>query len=334
MLHAAAPRSARKVIKKHVAVEGTIFHPTGCGRHDLVQHRGNLFHVIVGGFGVHDHSIVSAAFVEIGFLEHSDLDRRIHQPVVVRRAEPTSGYCSQRRGHVPALGNLAKAHDHRPVPRVHRIHQNLSQIKKCMMRIELRSEGPGRIHKDLILNHGAALRVRDLPPALVHRAHGDRVAGAVFRPHPVHVLREVAHLIQRVPYRKLQLPLRRSLRQQNLHLDQMPLRIGQRNCVSSRLRRLPERHQGCNGDRKDTTDCHPERSDCFANAKRSRSRRISYPLAASPSPIRHSLYDPLSWWTNLSRNKRSRKLCHLPAFAELALPASPANTRNRAGSFS
>ncbi len=194
----------------------------------------DFFHVVVAGIGVNHHSIVSAAFIEIRLLEHSDLDRRIHQPVVVLGAKPTAlGQRGEWRGHVPSLGKLAKTHGHRPVARVHRIHENLSQIEERVMRVELCAEGSGRIDKDLIFHYGATLRAGELPSALVQRAHRERPAGAVFRPYPIHILCKVADLIQRVPYRKLQLPLRRALRQQNLHLHEMLVGICQRNRVFS-----------------------------------------------------------------------------------------------------
>ena len=57
-----------------------------------MQHGGNLFHVVVAGFGVNHYAIMSAAFVEIGFLKCSDLDRRIDQPVIIFRAESALGH--------------------------------------------------------------------------------------------------------------------------------------------------------------------------------------------------------------------------------------------------
>src|SRR5580700_3848848 len=102
-----------------------------------------------------------------------------------------------------------------------------------MMGIELGAEGPGRIKKDLVLHDSACLRTRELPAALIQFAHGERVACTVFGAHPVYVLREVAHLVPRVPNRKLQLALRRTFRKYDLHFDQMLPGFGEGNGVVS-----------------------------------------------------------------------------------------------------
>ena len=69
-------------------------------------------------------------------------------------------------------------------------------------------------------------------------ADGQRPPRAVFGAHPVHVLDKVAYLVERVPHRKLQFALRRSLGQQNLHLHQVLLRRGQRDDIVGDRNRL------------------------------------------------------------------------------------------------
>src|ERR1700730_13092026 len=99
------------------------------------------------------------------------------------------------------------------------------------MRIDLCPERSGGIDENLVFNHSAALHVADLRTALVQGAHWNRPPGAVSGSNPVYVLGKVAHLIQRVPNRKLKFALRRTFRQHYLHLHQMLLGIRQRNCV-------------------------------------------------------------------------------------------------------
>src|SRR5580692_3863079 len=87
MLHTAPGWRSWKMIDEHVAVEGTIIHPVARSRRDFVQHGSNCCHVVVARLGIDNYAIVSASFVEIRFLEVSDLNRRIDQAVVAVRAE-------------------------------------------------------------------------------------------------------------------------------------------------------------------------------------------------------------------------------------------------------
>ena len=150
---------ARKVIKEHVAVEGTIVHPTGRSGDDFVQRGNNLCHVVVGGVGVDDDAKVSAAFVEVGLLKVADLDGRVDQTIVIG-----GGEFAVRRARVRGVamchpsGTWLKRTFMRRRARVHRIHQNLRQIEEGMMRVELRAEWTGRIDVDLILHDRAAFR--------------------------------------------------------------------------------------------------------------------------------------------------------------------------------
>jgi len=73
----------------------------------------------------------------------------------------------ERCGDAPSLRNLVEAHDRCFFSLVGWIHENLSQIEKCVMRIELCSKRSGRIDEHLIFNDSATLRAADLPPALI-----------------------------------------------------------------------------------------------------------------------------------------------------------------------
>src|SRR5438309_11161760 len=91
------------------------------------------------------------------------------------------------------------------VASVHGIHQDLGKIEKCVMRVDLRSERAGSVEIDLIFDHCAVGGALNLPAALVELADDEWFAGAVPGSDPVHVLREIANLVQGVPHWQLQL---------------------------------------------------------------------------------------------------------------------------------
>ncbi len=104
------------------------------------------------------------------------------------------------------------------------------------MRVYLRAERAGRIDVDLIFDNRSALCTLNLPAALVEFVHGKRLTGAVFRTDPVHVLGEVADLIQRVPHGKLEFTLCATWGQDDLDFDEMLFGRGERDCVTDRWR--------------------------------------------------------------------------------------------------
>src|ERR1700692_671120 len=103
--------------------------------------------------------------------------------------------------------------------RVHLIHQDLRQIEERMMSLQLRVEWPGGIDIDLIVHNRATLRTRNQPATLVDVAYHERDAGAILRANPVHVLCEIANLVERVPNRQLEFALPRSRREDDLHFN-------------------------------------------------------------------------------------------------------------------
>src|ERR1700684_2942973 len=103
---------------------------------------------------------------------------------------------------------MTEPHTQRNRARVHGIHQYLRQIEERMVSVQLRVEWSRGVGKDLILNDRAAFRASNLPTALVELPHPERIAGTIFRANPVHVLREIADLIERIPNRKLDVALR------------------------------------------------------------------------------------------------------------------------------
>src|SRR5580692_5232419 len=129
---------------------------------------------------------------------------------------------------------MVEAHTHRLTSSVHRIDQKLCQIEEGMMRVELCAEWTKGINKDLILQNCATFGTGNLPAALVQLLHGKRPAGAVFRADPVHVLGEVANLIECIPDGKLYLALRRSCGQDDLNFYQMMFGICERDSIFGR----------------------------------------------------------------------------------------------------
>src|ERR1700693_3309170 len=234
MLHAAARWSVGEMVEEHIVIEGTIAHPTGCRGHDFTQHGDDLIHIVVGGFGVNHYAIVSAALVEIRVFERSHLNRRVDQTIIILGAESSFLRKSQRRGDAPSLGKMVEAHTHRLTSSVHRIDQKLRQIEEGMMRVELCAEWTEGININLILQNCATFGTGNLPATLGQRLHGKRPAGAVFRADPVHVLSEVANLIERIPDGKLQLALRRSCGQDDLNFYQMMFGICERDSIFGR----------------------------------------------------------------------------------------------------
>jgi hypothetical protein len=65
----------------------------------------------------------------------------------------------------------------------------------------------------------------------VQFANGQRLAGAVFGPNPINVLREVADLVESVPDRKLKSAVGGAWGKLDLDFDQMLLGIGEGNGV-------------------------------------------------------------------------------------------------------
>src|SRR5258708_4394697 len=100
-----------------------------------------------------------------------------------------------------------------------------------MVRIELSSKRPEEIQKHLIFDDCPILGTADLPAAVIDLEYAQRATGTVFGANPVNVLRELADLVQRVPYWKLQLSFLRAFCQHDLHLDQVLVWIRQGDCV-------------------------------------------------------------------------------------------------------
>src|ERR1700723_2222836 len=231
MLHAAARRSMGEMIEEHIVIEGTIAHPTGCCGHDFAQHGDDLIHIVVGGFGVNHNAIMSAALVEIRLFKRSHFNRRVDQTIIIPGADSSILRQSERPGDLPRLWKMVEAHTHRLTSGVPRIDQKRRTVEEGMMRVELCAEWTKGINKDLILQNCATFGTGNLPAALVQLLHGKRPAGAVFRADPVHVLGEVANLIERIPDGKLYLALRRSCGQDDLNFYQMMLGICERDSI-------------------------------------------------------------------------------------------------------
>ena len=93
----------------------------------------------------------------------------------------------------------------RGIAQVDRIHQDLSQIEERVMIVELRVIWAGLIGNDLILDFGSGTSARHVPAALIYIAYAQRFARSAFCSYPIHILREVTHLVKSVPDRQLQI---------------------------------------------------------------------------------------------------------------------------------
>src|SRR2546430_2072452 len=136
-----------------------------------------------------------ATFLEVRLLKLSDLDRRIHQPVIILSAETAAGRWQQRRGNAPRLRHADEVDGYRFIPQVHRIHENFRQIEERMMLIDLSPKGTSGVSVDLIFDRSPALSARNFPPAFLQFLYGQRMTGAILGVHPVHVLGEVTCLV-------------------------------------------------------------------------------------------------------------------------------------------
>ncbi len=145
MFHAASRRPVREVVNEHVVVEGSIVHPTGGRGCDFMQHAYDLCHVVVGSIGIHDHAIMPAAFVKIGFLKVAYFYGRIDQSIIIFRIEmAVLGGC-ERSANLPSIGHVIESHAHGRIAPIRGIHQNFREIEERVMRIEL-SRTPPLLH--------------------------------------------------------------------------------------------------------------------------------------------------------------------------------------------
>src|ERR1043165_4632074 len=96
------------------------------------------------------------------------------------------------------------------------------------MRIHLGSEGPSGVEVNFVFHDRTTRYAVDLPAAFVQLAQRYRIAGPVFGPNPVDVLRKIADLIQSVPDWKLEFSRGAARGKDHLHLSQV----------------LPEVHEG------------------------------------------------------------------------------------------
>src|SRR5437667_12176009 len=99
------------------------------------------------------------------------------------------------------------------------------------MGVELGSIGTGIVGEDFVFDTGPGSRAFNFPAALVQFSQGNGFAAGVLRTNPVYVLREVAHLIERVPNRELQFMSIESGWKVHGDADQDAIGIFQRNCV-------------------------------------------------------------------------------------------------------
>ena len=143
------------------------------------QHGDDLLHVVVRRIGVHDHAIVPAAFVEIRFLEGADFNRSVHQAIVVRRREAIRREPASAVAMCHPAGRSVNETSHGRVATIDGIHQNLCQVEKCVLRIQLCAEGAGLISEDFVFDFRALRRSAEVPRRLVHLPHRKRLPIAV-----------------------------------------------------------------------------------------------------------------------------------------------------------
>ena len=142
-----------------------------------------------------------------------------------------------------------------------------------MLQVQLRAEGSGLVGEDFIFNLSAVCDTVEMPGCLVELVHGDRLPGPRPRTDAVHVLGEIAHLVEGIPDRQLHVALRKPRAQNDFHSDQMLRPIGQRNHVSNR-----SRLRGGLGALRRRRQCDLECEE-YESRYESRSRREPHALA-------------------------------------------------------
>ena len=196
-----------------------------------MQPADDLCHVVVGGIGIHDHAIMSAAFVKIGFLKVAHFHGRIDQSIIIFRMETTVLGGRERSANVPSIGHVIESHGHERISPIRGIHQNFREIEKRVMRIELGSERACRVDENLILHRCSILRCSNFPAALVELRDFESWLVAAPLAYPQHVLREISDLVESIPDWQLQLALCSPRRNLYSDVNAMRGRIGQGDSV-------------------------------------------------------------------------------------------------------
>src|SRR5579871_3980148 len=139
MFHASACGSVRKVIEERVRIEGTIVHPRSCRGDDLMQRGDNFRTIVVSGISVEDHAEVTSGLFEIRLLKIANLYGRVDQAVVILRGVYAVSKLHRSRD-VPVARDVAEANGCGRVSSINWIDENLGEIQKSVMRVDLRAK--------------------------------------------------------------------------------------------------------------------------------------------------------------------------------------------------
>src|SRR5215469_1261554 len=204
MLHTATSRSIGEVIDKGVGMEGAVVHPRGFDAHDAFNRGSDLVEnaVRVGGSSgiirVENDAVFAAVGSDVTFLELTHFDGRIDQAVVVVRRVSRS-LLGQWGSDSPWRRDIVEFEKLRAAAPILGIEKDFGQIKEGMVRIELSPEGTRRVGEDFVFHARAARRVFKLPAAGIDGMQRQRVTIRIYSSDPVHELRKVADLVERVP---------------------------------------------------------------------------------------------------------------------------------------
>src|SRR6185312_16781286 len=104
------------------------------------------------------------------------LARAVYQPIVVRRTHDESGRNAwagrqavggQSRRELPLCRHLLQTDANRKFTSVGRIHEQLSKVQECMMRVELCAERSRLVDHDVVIDHHPACFRMKLPRGLI-----------------------------------------------------------------------------------------------------------------------------------------------------------------------
>src|SRR5579864_4305293 len=103
-----------------------------------------------------------------------------------------------------------------------------------MLRVELRAVRARSIGEIVVFHLDSLFRAADLPSGFIKSSEGKSLAPSIVSAQRADVFSKVAHLVERVPHRELELVLRHSNRQAYSHMQNVGVRIAEIQVIGDR----------------------------------------------------------------------------------------------------
>ena len=104
------------------------------------------------------------------------------------------------------------------------------------MRIYLCPERAGGVSVNFVIDRSAFLSAGNVPAAFIEQARNEHASAGCARAQPVDILREVAHLVGRIPHGQLQIVLNLARWNFQMNVQQVSIEVEERNGVANRSR--------------------------------------------------------------------------------------------------